>query len=105
MAGKLSIVPCERRITLSRYLLDSDAILSKIRKNQGVVIVLKKNYGLFRIPSNEQSVYFSFKEEEKYFNVGDIISYEKITSGSKGLIATNVKRIGDIYRIILNTEL
>ena len=105
MAGKLSIVPYEKRIILSRYLLDSDAILSKVRKNQGVVIVLKENYGLFRIPSNEQSVYFSFKEAEKHFNIGDIISYEKITSGSKGLIATNVKRIGDIYRVILNTDL
>lgn len=97
MAGKLSIIPYEKRRTLSRYLLDSNVIISKVGKNQGVVIVLKENYGLFRIPNYEQSVYFSLKDAENCFHVGDIISYEKITPGAKGLIATNVKHIGDIY--------
>nr|MBR4280896.1 hypothetical protein [Clostridia bacterium] len=100
MAGKLSIVSNEQQAILTKYLLEADAILSLLKNKQGVVIVVKENYGLFRVRQSEQSVYFSFVPGTSSFDIGDIVSYEKITTGAKGLVATNVKREGDIAKII-----
>lgn len=104
MAGKLSLVAFEKRGKLAKYLLDANTILSKLSRNQGVVVVVKEDYGLFRVHDQEQSIYFSLRENDDQFDIGDIITYEKITTGRRGLIATKVKRKGDIYRMIISPE-
>lgn len=104
MGSKLTIISHDRRVLISKYLLDADAILSKLGKNQGIVIVAKETYGLFRVRNLDQSIYFPINNKHDHYDVGDIVSYNRLTSGTKGLFATNVQRKGDISLVFSSSD-
>ena len=104
MSSKLSVLSKKQQEKLIGYILDAKTLLNRLGKNQGIVVVINPLYGLFKVDGMEASIYFKRNDKSEHLVVGDIIHYDKLTTGSKGLVASSVKRVSSIVELVHTPE-
>ena len=81
----------KNREKLLSYSTDINYVLSHLGTREGVIIRIKDKYGFMRVATIPTHISIDLSVIREAFEIGDVVSYERIIKDGKGFMATGVR--------------